>query len=124
MLLIKTYLAPSKIHGIGLFAAADTPADTKICAIHPSVDRVYTKDELMGIRSEIAREQLQRYAGVSADGEQYVICGDDARFINHSTDPNCAFPPELKTLLFALRPIRKDEELTINYKFVDPSFNA
>ena len=43
-----------------------------------------------------------------------MLCGDDARFFNHSDDCNC--DDRLPDITIALRNISIGEELTVNYK--------
>jgi SET domain-containing protein len=48
-----------------------------------------------------------------------AVGGNIARFINHSCTPNCKFEVVDKTIwIRALRPIRRGEELTYDYKIV------
>ncbi|HMM59536.1 MAG TPA: hypothetical protein PKC25_05310, partial [Candidatus Rifleibacterium sp.] len=42
MLLVKTVVKNSSIEGLGLFAAADMPADTQVWAYHQDFDKVLT----------------------------------------------------------------------------------
>lgn len=51
----------------------------------------------------------------------YVLCGDDARFFNHSEDPNCFdfYSDEEQDLTAARRDIRTGEELTCDYALFD-----
>jgi hypothetical protein len=55
---------------------------------------------------------------------KWMIIQTDARYINHSCDPNCVIDNELR--LITVRPVNKGEELTINYHIVyegeDPGF--
>ncbi|MDC0714597.1 SET domain-containing protein-lysine N-methyltransferase [Stigmatella sp. ncwal1] len=47
-----------------------------------------------------------------------AVNGNDARFINHSCDPNCqAFIEEDRIFIYALRDIAQDEELCYDYAY-------
>jgi uncharacterized protein len=47
-----------------------------------------------------------------------AVYGNDARFINHSCDPNCqAFIEEDRIFIYALRDIAQDEELCYDYAY-------
>uniref|UniRef100_A0A915LCG5 Histone-lysine N-methyltransferase n=1 Tax=Meloidogyne javanica TaxID=6303 RepID=A0A915LCG5_MELJA len=51
-----------------------------------------------------------------------TVCGNDARFINHSCEPNAATQKwtvgrQLRIGFFAIRTIRAGEEVTFNYQF-------
>jgi hypothetical protein len=51
----------------------------------------------------------------------YVLCGDDARFLNHSENPNCFdfYSGEEQDITVAERDIYLGEELTCNYALFD-----
>ena len=55
---------------------------------------------------------------------EWMIIQTDARYINHSCDPNCKIDNELR--LVTIRPVKEGEELTISYNIVnegeDPGF--
>jgi hypothetical protein len=47
------------------------------------------------------------------------VNGNDARFINHSCDPNCESEIECgRVFIDAIKPIRKGDELTYDYAYV------
>ena len=49
----------------------------------------------------------------------YVLCFDDARYFNHSDNPNCKTIESLddkEGVEIAGKDIQKGEELTVNYK--------
>ena len=113
MLLVKTKIKESKIHGIGLFADESIKVGTKVWSFEPKLDIVLLKEEI-GRLSSVAQEQFYRYAYLDKVRNKYLLCGDDARFFNHSDKPNCDETKENDST-FALRDIDVDEELTINY---------
>jgi uncharacterized protein len=119
MLLVKTFLAPSRIHGIGLFAAEPIRAGTVVWRLHPAIDLELTEDELEAL-AEPAREQLRKYTYTDLVRRKLVLCGDDARFFNHEDAPNCLDYPDAeggKTV--AARDIAAGEELTSDYAKFD-----
>ena len=87
MLLIKTKLSLSKIHGVGLFAAEFIPKGTVIWRFHPNLDNVYSKKDLESM-DKVHREFLETYCFKYFG--KYYLCNDDARFINHSKTPTCS----------------------------------
>jgi len=88
------YVAESPIHGKGLFAAVDLEEDTSLGRLQG----MPTDDEGTYVL------WLSRKVGLELTNE--------FRFINHSSDPNCA----LTGLdVVTLRDIEKDEELTHDY---------
>jgi SET domain-containing protein len=119
MLLVNTTLGPSAIHGIGLFAAEPIPAGTVIWRFHPAVDRFVDEHDLDDL-SPAAREQVMKYTYVDVALRRRILCGDDARFFNHSDDPNCLdFPDERGGTTVARRDIAAGEELTSDYATFD-----
>lgn len=118
MLLVKTKIAPSKIAGIGLFADEHIPKGTLTWKFVPGFDLRFTKEELEKL-PEIAQDFAKKYAYLSKDTGYYILCTDNARFYNHSDNPNTG-RVELKGTLgeggdIAIRDIKKGEEMTYNY---------
>lgn len=121
MLLVKTSLRPGGIHGLGLFAAEFIPARTVVWRFHPGVDIRLTAGQIAGL-SEASREQTRKYTYRERRTGLYVLCGDDARFFNHSPDPNCLDICEGDggdDVTLARRDIEADEELTCDYALFD-----
>jgi SET domain-containing protein len=119
MLLVKTYLAPSSIHGIGLFAAERIRKGTVLWRMNPLIDIEFTEAELETL-AQPAREQVDKYTYTDLVRKKLVLCGDDARFFNHDDAPNCLDYPDAeggKTV--AARDIEAGEELTCDYASLD-----
>ncbi|MDD2999243.1 MAG: SET domain-containing protein-lysine N-methyltransferase [Erysipelotrichia bacterium] len=109
MLLIETYVGMSKIEGLGLFAAKDIPAGTKIWDFHSGYDQVLDENQLASM-PEWQSAFFRKYC-FSNDGK-YYYCIDDARFMNHSDSPN-AMDKEDGT--YAAKHIKAGHEITCNY---------
>jgi uncharacterized protein len=120
MLLVKTKLAHSAIHGIGLFADEFIPRGTIIWKFNPVIDITLCLDQIEKL-AEPSFEQIKKYTYRSMISGCYVLCGDDARFFNHSTEPNCydVCESEEQDLTIASRDIEKGEELTCDYALFD-----
>lgn len=115
MLLIKTYVAPSLIHGIGVFSAEPVAKDTCVWRYLEGFDPVYPAQMLVNA-PELARLYLKRHAYPHhRDPSLIMLDGDDCRYMNHSAAPNIDFPRG-QTTGHALRDIAQDEELTCNYE--------
>jgi uncharacterized protein len=116
MLLVPTFLAPSAIHGIGLFAAAPVVAGTRVWRLDPAFDR--TVDEVaFTLLAPVAQVLVQRYAYLDPVRRVRVLCADDARFFNHADDANCRDEPGSEGLVtVAVRDIEEGEELTWDYR--------
>jgi SET domain-containing protein len=128
MLLVRTRLQPSQIEGIGLFAAQFIPRGTVIWRFDATIDQRFNEAALNNL-SEGAREQIQKYSYREKHSGLYVLCGDDARFFNHSPQPNCydifedaTDPSDAHDVTIALRDIAPGEELTCDYSLFDQDF--
>lgn len=122
MLLVKTTIGPSILHGVGLFADQFIAKGAIIWRFVENFDLRFTKVELES-SPEHAKEFLLRYAYLSHDTGYYVLCVDDARFYNHSDTPNTAGIDLDDTCNeggdIATKDIRAGEEITCNYKVMD-----
>ena len=113
MLTVKNYLGYSPIHGIGLFAAEDIAKDTLIWTLGPGFDQVYTEEQVEALPAE-ARAYLDTYA--FWEKGKLIFPGDNDRFTNHDDNPNTYI--EANGDVRARRDIKKDEEITGDYKEV------
>lgn len=118
MLLVKTYLAPSKIHGIGLFAAEPIPKGTPTWKFMDGFDLAINKEDINKL-SDPARKQFENYAYLNQQTGKYILCFDDSRFMNHSTDPNTKSSASDEDVDVAMKDIQKDEEITTDYREFD-----
>ena len=120
MLLIPTYVGPSAVEGVGVFAARDIPAGSLIWRLEPSLDRLVHVDELQN-QPESIQQFVERYAYPYPHDPNYLVIElDNGRFMNHSAEPNTNF--EDPDAGFTRRLIRADEELFCNYAEFDPDF--
>ena len=115
MLLVPTVIRPSPIAGVGLFATMRIPAGERIWAFDPAVDWRLSGDDLAAF-PEPWLSLLRQWCYEETDGV-YVLCGDNAKFMNHSFEPNCLDEPPEATI--TLRDIQPGEELTCDYRVVD-----
>jgi SET domain-containing protein len=115
MLTIKTKIKQSELHGIGLFADQDIPKGTIVWKFDRLIDRIYVPEEIEAMPT-LTKNQMKHY-GYQNDYGNYILCGDDARFFNHSTSANCfeRYSPEGISPTIACKDIKRGEELTINY---------
>lgn len=117
MLLVNTYIGPSSIHGTGLFAGKLIPEGTRTWELVPSLDLIIPRSELSTLPL-LGREQFLHYAYLNSN-DAYVLCFDDARFCNHSPEPNTRFVDGQTPYELAIRDIRAGDEITINYAELD-----
>ena len=112
MFLIRTYLAPSKIHGIGVFAGEDVTAGQEIWRFTPPVDQVLSFAFVESL-PPAQRSYLEIYTYESSYfGPGLVLNGDHARFLNHAGDPNT---DNSREITLAARAIATGEEITCDY---------
>ncbi len=115
MMLIRTKVAPSGIHGMGLFVIEFTPQGTPIWRFQPGFDHDFSPEEYAALPA-LAREHTRWFCFMRADGH-VILSGDHACFINHSPNPNTGAPPQPASPVttIALRDIAAGEEITCNY---------
>ena len=118
MLLVKTYLDKSAIHGLGVFAGQFIRKGTKIWRFVEGFDRFYSPKEFARLPKP-ARDFI-KFHGYRVDGE-ILFTVDHDRHMNHSDEPNTY----LKSgYAIARRNIRKGEEITNDYREFDACFCA
>ena len=115
MLRVPTYVAPSSIAGVGLFAATRLPAGSVIWEFTEGVDWRITPAEL-SLFPEPFQSRLRHYLYQEESGI-YVLCGDNGKYMNHSDRPNCDDPEGAYTI--TNRVVRAGEELTCDYRSFD-----
>ena len=117
MLLVRTKLAASHIHGFGLFAAEFIPAHTQTWRFVPGFDIEKTTEEFAAMPAHV-QEWFRFYGYFDRNLNRYICDGDDARFINHSHEPNLHIDYALDSygVVLSLRPIQIGEELTADYR--------
>ncbi|MDB5036759.1 MAG: hypothetical protein JWQ35_287 [Bacteriovoracaceae bacterium] len=117
MLLVKTKIGVSSIHGIGVFADQYVMRGTPMWKFQPGFDLQLTLAELDRL-SEPARHQTLNYAYLDRSSNRYILCADDARFYNHSEMPNTGPDPTNPDdyIDVALLDIEPGEEILCNYR--------
>jgi hypothetical protein len=79
------------------------------------LDRTFTPDQVRGM-DELYQQVLDKYTYRNSEGN-YILCWDNARFVNHSSHANClttAYEFEI-----AIRDIAAGEELTDDYGYLN-----
>lgn len=126
MLLVKTIVKPSAIEGMGLFADEDVQQGKVIWQYTPDTCALFTQKQLETLMESVQHEQIIQYYLTYGWFINHLggltVCLDNARFFNHSTEPNSGQmkkSDEAWQYSHALRDIKKGEELTENYKTYD-----
>lgn len=113
MLLVRTRVGPSPIHGIGVFAAEAVTAGEAVWEFAPGLDLVIPHARIPTLPAAF-RAYLATYAYVSHDvAEGVVLSCDHAKFLNHSEAPNTIIAPLVTR---ARHDIAAGEEITCDYR--------
>jgi SET domain-containing protein len=102
------------IHGKGLFATCDIPPGTVV----ERFDGRIVKCDPNGkkpIPDGIPDEEINYF--LIFDESTCIIPETNARYINHSCDPNCDIDDRREVV--TIRPVKKGEELTFTYNEVN-----
>ena len=107
-------LRQSGIHGWGVYAGEPIPAKRKV--IEYTGERISRKETKR--RSEIQNKQIYLFTLDNYWTLDGASGGSGAEYINHSCDPNLyTWIYRGHILYMSARPIKKDEELTVDYHF-------
>lgn len=120
MMIVPTYVGPSAIEGVGVFAAAPIRSGAAIWQLSEALDLLLTDAQLAQLPA-LQRDFIERYgyphmtrAGLT------VLEFDNGRFMNHDPRPNTDFTsPQIG---WAIRDIAEGEEITCDYGEFDPNF--
>lgn len=120
MLLVPVAVRGSPIHGLGAFAVAPIPAGTEVWCFTPGFD-LDLDPAVLETQPPHARRMLLHYGYVDPRLGRFILCCDDARFINHCDSPNLVADHALDRygVDCAARDIEPGEELTIDYGVVE-----
>jgi len=110
---VKFRIAPSKIHGVGVFAISDIFKGQKLWATEFPQAYKISPGSLSKLFPEVKELLLERNCQmVNGTPFMWPDCHAQA-YMNHSDDPNYD-----ANLDYALRDIVKNEEITENYKLI------
>jgi hypothetical protein len=118
MLLVKTHLGKSKIHGMGVFAGEPIAKHQKIWRFVEGYDRCWTPKQFAKLPKP-ARDYLKDYA-YRVDGE-ILFTVDNDHYINHSEPANTFWK---SGYVIARVNIPKGAEITNDYRDFDPELCA
>ena len=122
-----TETRPSPLHGLGLFAKRDIPERTIWWKAKRSNVMLLNRSQFFTFQASHINETMnnlmnlaQIYGYYSGRLDSIIICLDNARFVNHSFDPNSGAPPSGNPLSsMTLRKIEEGEEITEDYSCYD-----
>ena len=117
MFLVRTVLAVSQIHGLGVFSATPIPKGSLVWRFEPAFDKVIEEDALADFPEHIV-EHIKIHAEYFPEAGVYVMSSDHDKFMNHSEIPNLSVRQNDavgNTDLYATEDIPANVELTIDY---------
>lgn len=120
-------LRPSPLHGLGLFATKDIPKGTIWWKAKRTNVLLLNRSQYTTLLSSHINGTVQNlldiasiYGYYSAKLDSIVVCLDNARYVNHSFEPNSGAPENGDPLAsVTLRDIRAGEEMTEDYSSYD-----
>ena len=116
MLIVKTYLDRSTVHGIGLFADQFIAKDEIVWEFNPHVDLVYDEKSWLMLLENISPASLATLRRLSfKENDSFFLCVDNAQFMNHSPHWANVYQVEGKNIMRAKKDIHRGEELLCNY---------
>lgn len=113
---IKTFVAPSTVHGTGVFAAEDIEKGKLVWSFNPKIDFAFSEAEwveLLESLSPACKEVILNYA--YKEKNTHYILADHGQFMNHHrARANLSSDSDANTM-HALFDIAKGEELLCDY---------
>lgn len=120
MLIVSTYVAPSAIEGLGVFASEFIERGRLFWSLNPKFDIFIQQSEIQGFPPHM-QDFVARYGYPHLEMPGVVIVdSDNGRFMNHSDQPNTDF--RIFDKGYALVDIAPGDEITCNYFEFDPTF--
>jgi uncharacterized protein len=122
VLLVPVRVGQSDIHGLGAFALEPISRGTTVWRFTPGFD-LELNPSILDAQPQHFRRSLLHYGYIDARLNRFILCCDDARFINHSDTPNVRsdFDLDRYGIDVAVRDIAAGEEITVDYKLVEGS---
>ena len=112
MLLVKTYVDRSRVHGRGVFSAKAIRKGTVVWRLDTRCDRIVSDAEYEALPAKVKREVFEHHA--TAYAGLRIVYGDEARFFNHSDKPNIRARDPISDMV-AARNIAAGEEMLVDY---------
>lgn len=118
MLHVKTYLAQSKIDGLGLFTSVPIKKGELVWSFNPHFDKCIEDKDKCALPDHIQR-YIERHGFKDIESGYWILDGGNDLYVNHSNTPNVIETGDIENGvtrdLIAARDILAGEELTENY---------
>ena len=113
MLIVRTYVNNSSIHGMGVFAKEFIKKGTKVWEFHPVFD-LKVDPEVFAKLPKAAQEEIEIHMYTPEEDGPFYYETTSGKYMNHSRDPNVDFSDV--GFGYALRDVQPGEELTCDYR--------
>ena len=115
MILIPVRVAPSGIHGLGLFTTQTVPQGTPVWRSIPGFDQAFTDQEVAEF-PQVVQDHVRWFGWKQATTGFWILSGDHACFMNHDPLPNTGMAMDGDgSVTVALKDLGAGEELTCDY---------
>lgn len=117
MLLVKTKIKESQIHGVGLFADQYIPKGTEIWRFTPGFDQKFTREQILSF-PDLLQIYICTYCWRSKKSKLYCFSADNGKYFNHSLSPNVLSEyrdDEDEVITIAVKDIEEGEEILDDY---------
>ena len=109
--MVKVRIAPSKVHGVGVFAIRDTAKGQKLYADHMPVLFTVSYADMNKLFTEVKDLLLERFPQI-VNGSRFIYPTERLQaYINHSEEPNYN-----ATMDETLKDIKAGAEVFENYR--------
>lgn len=126
MLMVRTYIAPSRIKdaGLGLFVASRVGAGAVVWRFNELIDRLIAADTVN--RLPVHAKAFIEHHGCLVFPRIWLLLGDNARFINHAEPGNigCDAHDLTTAIERAVDVLEEGTELTQDYKRFSLDFRS
>jgi hypothetical protein len=111
MLIVKSYLSKSPIHGVGVFAEEQINKGMMVNYYNPLFDQAFSPEELLKFPKAV-RDFVRSHGYLDSERMKYILSSDNSKYMNHSNNPNMTPDGDCD---IACKDIFKNEEITCNY---------
>ena len=117
-------LAPSSVHGVGVFALQNLPKNFNPCPMEVPVPHLAIRSETFASLPREVKSYARHYFEARGNGEErfYALpenglhCMSAHYYVNHSNKPNLVCSAMHQADFRTLRPIEEGEELLLDYR--------
>ena len=113
MLVVRTYLEKSGIHGFGIFARESISRGTRVWEFHEKLDIRFSPEEFEKLPASV-KEEIEWHMYEPEDGGPFFYEATMGKYMNHSREANVDFSEV--GVGVATRDINSGEELTCDYR--------